>query len=170
MRTTPLIEFPSDGSFEDSGEGGTFCLLIVPAPRGSDTPDDRTGAGEITVMAPDTYVAAPGLPDEFWTPIGFTSRHKPDWCVLRDAAKELGGNGRADLAGAVTRARSRDDFSLGVQAALRLGSTERSLWNPKEGVYWAAGETDLTPAGRALYDGLRAAYGVTPVILTGLDT
>ena len=62
-----------------------------------------------------------------------------------------------------------DDASTSLLFAAHIGSTPESLWNADDG-YFTANRDDLTEAGRALYESVKAAYGIDPVLVTCLDT
>ena len=51
-----------------------------------------------------------------------------------------------------------------------MGSTSRSLKDRTNGAFWEAAWGDLTPGGILLMDRLNIAFGITPDLLTFLDT
>ena len=63
-----------------------------------------------------------------------------------------------------------DRASPPLRAAVFPGSTSASLWDEGAGNYWCASPDDLTEDGKVLYDTLRRANGVEPLLLTFLGT
>lgn len=161
METKNLVNFDVPGDhLEDSGEGGLFAIMVVPEPEGYDTMchvDAKT-----VILRPDVCVSEHR--NALWEPWehGRMTNGK--------AYQQLTQAGMEELARWALMTTSDHDLSLPLLASAFLGSTCHSLWNARQSAYWTAGVDDLTEQGKTLYDSLKAAYGVEPLILTFLDT
>lgn len=171
---TELIEFPeyTDGRYRDSHVGGLFVMLFIPEPENWN--HQCYVDVNIEATSPDVLVYATG-DEDFW-PNSWSGGtvYNPPWKIeqkvidlVRAAAPADEPN---DMLQWVIRARSADRTSVPMLVAMHLGSDHRSLWDENNGHYWYGTYKSLTEAGRALYDSLRAAYGIDPIIATFLDT
>jgi hypothetical protein len=158
-----LINIPSGGVYEDSGEGGLFVMLVVPQP--DDWGHNCHVDVNITLSSPDVCI---GDQHRLW---GEGRRDTVDaWRNQLKAQKALDEAGKGDLAIWALQARNPQDDSVPVLAAVHLGSTSESLWDEHKSRYWRAEKDNLTFAGFVLYARLQAAFGVEPLIMTFLDT
>jgi hypothetical protein len=185
-----LLTFPScdDGRYTDSGEGGQYVMLAVPAPEGY--VDNCCVDVSISLSLPDVCNSPTDLWDEYhrnedrgkWRHQGdiyryLTRRAEDATSVTQDATvtppwvREFHhGLEYKEWASWVIRAIDHDHLSRHVLAAVHLGSSCHSLWNESAGRYWVASETDLTASGALLRYTLKSAFNVEPVLLTFLDT
>jgi hypothetical protein len=160
-----LITFTRDDgeTYEDSGEGGIYVELLVPEPevwKHNCTID----GGVIEVSRPDSLVhQTDDLP--IWAPWDSMGDHH-DF----EIQELLQNSGRRDLVRRVIGSRPTMDSSTPMLAALHLGSTSHGLRNVRTGQQWAAEYEDLTILGKMLYNTLKSAYDIEPVIVTMLDT
>lgn len=159
-----LITFPSESEcLRDSGEGGLFVMMVVPEPK------DRNNACSVDVSI---FVTRPNVcvspeRNQFWMSHG---DHRRSFRSQMELSAFIQKTGNTEWKRWMFNAHSEDDLSDPVLVAIHLGSTGLSLYDEHEGSYWNATKEDLTPAGKALYEALEAAYGVAPVLLTFLDT
>lgn len=173
------------GEWRDSFEGGQYVMLIAP-----ESPDYRHNCHvdvNIQLSMPDVCQSE----NDLWVnrDHGETWRHSGDlYHYLRNRAEETTGvitdkpapewykrfrGGRPDYrewARWALRAISPEDLSRSVLFAAHLGSSPHSMYNETGGFYWTATLENLTDTGRALYDVVKATYGVEPLLLTFLDT
>ena len=152
-----MINFPSEG-YEDSGEGGLFVMMVVPEP--DYFPHQCVVDGRITISQVDVEVSRTGLWRPYsWNSEGNRKRRRVDDIIRKEDE---------DLFIWSTRLVNMDDASRSLLFAAHMGSTGESLVNAHG--HFTATVDHLTPAGRALYDAVRAAYGIDPVLVTCLDT
>lgn len=169
-----LVKFPGwdDPGYRDSGEGGLFVMLFVPEPEG--WTDNCHVDVAIEATRPDVLVH-PRTKDGLWSRWDSNSPDS-DWRIqqkLYDLLREHGrpeGNDPNPMMRWVMTARSYDDLSANMLVAMLLGSTSGSFYSEHNSSYWYATPENLTEAGRALYDGIKAAYSVDPILATFLDT
>lgn len=155
-----LINFPGEGYWEDSGEGGQYVMLVIPMPN------DYTFHCSVDMSILMTRPDVCHTPNELWEPYHY---HTSGYKKSIQAAEVLRDVGESDLAQWACQRYSHDELSTSVLAAVHLGSSCRSLVNGTVG-YWTASYDDLTSAGRILWDTLKNVYGVEPMLLTFLDT
>jgi hypothetical protein len=167
----PLVNFPDfcPIGYTDMGEGGLYSMLVVPEP------EDWTNNCHVDVQTfltrPDAPVTA-DLNRQVWEP----SNHGADgdWMIQSRVLTHFGRDKGecADNAAWqwVARVTNPSDLSYACLASVFLGSIPWSLYNEHEGHFWYAQYEDLTQAGKAVYNGLKAAYGVEPLLFTFLDT
>ena len=160
--TTDLIRFPGNGNQHyRPTDDGLFVLLAVPKPEGW-----QYGCMvdvDICLSSPDATV---DVPADIWEPFDYEESGYRKSFQAKDALDAAGHPGLGNWA---LRTTSPDQWSSSMLAALHLGSGQ-ALWDDREGRLWSPTVDDLTDAGRVLYDGLQAAYGITPVLITCLDT
>lgn len=154
-----LVTFPSGGVYEDSGEGGLYVMMVVPEPNGFR--HNCHVDGIITISEVDVEVTNSGLWRQPWV-------DSPD-SENRRRLDDIVWTADRDLWVWSTRLVNTDDASTPLLFAAHIGSTPESLWNADDG-YFRANRDDLTEAGRALYESVKAAYGIDPVLVTCLDT
>jgi hypothetical protein len=159
-----LIRFPDLAHYRDTGEGGVFVLLAVPEPSGYSHGCHVDVS--INLSAPDACLNS-DLRNAVWQPFDY---HKSGYKKAFQAKDALDAAGQPELGAWALQTTSPDDWSANLLAAVHLGSSPHSLWSEQQGAYWTATVDDLTDAGLALHDGLRAAFGVEPVLITCLDT
>lgn len=180
-----LIEFPHPtADWTDSGEGGQFVMLVVPEPDGW----TNSCCVDVQIMLSQPDVCH--TPNDFWPPHdskGFLAqqglhqylryREQDAQMVVQDATATPSWAGRLprginyrEWNSWVLRAKSWDDVSKGVLAAVHMGSSHYSMWSETGGHYWTASQDDLTREGRAIRDSLQGAFEIEPVLLTFLDT
>lgn len=155
-----MISFPSPGpGFRDAAEGGMYVLLVVPYP------DDWSANCCVDAQAQISRADLCLNPGHgaLWEP------YKQGQVPFR-AYDRLKAAGMDDLARWCLRAVDPQELSVPVLVSAFLGSTSYSLVDEAADSWWTASESDLTPVGRAVWNGLRAAYGVDPLLLTFLDT
>lgn len=163
MSSVDLVNFPNDGDWEDSGEGGLYVLLVVPEP---DDWDDGCHRDVSIVMTSPDVVVTPEARD-FWDSVDHRSS---GFSKSIEASKIFKEMKRDDLNRWAMFTTSPEDYSRSVVAAMVVGSTPCSLYSDRDGHYFDAAYEDLKPEGKALFDGLRAAYAIEPVLITFLDT
>ena len=136
-----------------------YVLLVVPYP------DDWSANCCVDAQAKISRADLCLSPEQgvFWEPY----RQGREPFRLHGRLKAAGLN---DLALWALEAVDSQELSVPVLASVFLGSTSHSLVDEAAGSWWTASESDLTPVGRAVWSGLRAAYGVEPILLTFLDT
>lgn len=160
---TALLSFPTSGElWRDTYEGGLFVMLFVPQPEGFE--HECHVDVEITASSPDAMVS-PG--NELW-PERYNYRERME--EKFSVAAVLRKHGEAGMEVWAWNAACDDDHSVGMLAAVHLGSTHEALYSTCGHGMWSAGYEDLTQAGKALYDTLKAVWGIEPVICTFLDT
>ena len=155
-----LVTFPSGGVYEDSGEGGLYVMMVVPEPNGFW--HNCHVDGIITVSEVDVEVTNSGIwQSSPWESADSKKRRRLD-DIVRKADREL----------YVWSAKlvNMDDASTPLLFAAHMGSTPESLWNAHRSEYFTANVDHLTHEGRALYESVKAAYGIDPVLVTCLDT
>lgn len=163
---TDLVRFPAydNPAYRDSAEGGLFVMLLIPEPENHS--DNCVVDVNITVSSPDVCVNRADI-EGIWQPYDY---RMSGFQKSIEAGKALEAAGRADLATWAIRTTSPDETSGSMLAALHLGSDSGSFWCEQQGAYWSATVADLTDAGADLYNSLAAAYGITPILVTCLDT
>lgn len=162
MLKREMVRFPSEGDgLEHSGEGGIYVIMVVPEPWEHDGHNAHVDV-HATLSRPDVCLSARRT--EIWEPY--------DHAKLGSGRvyQALTAKGENELAQWALRATHDSEISAPLLASVFLGSSGVPLWSSDLSAYWTAGVDDLTEAGKALYDGLKAAYGVEPVLLTFLDT
>lgn len=167
-----MINFPDKG-YEDSGEGGLFVMLVAIRPMTEEGYPDISKWDDhchvdvhITLPSPDVCVS--DARRDMWEPYDCRSSGTDR---MFEVGKILEKEKRPELMQWVYGTRSHLDESVELLAALHLDSTCLSLCSEKKyGGYFDAGYDDLTDKGRAIYDALKAAYGIEPTLLTFLDT
>lgn len=149
--------------WRDAGEGGMFVWLVVPAPNHPrhECHVDST----LHLTSPDVLITKDTA--ELWVPY---RRHRDSDAHLQEEAKgALWAAGKEELANWTDRVMNADEMSTDLLAAVFLGSTMTCPVHEQAG-WWEAGYGDLTQAGKVLFDTLKAAFKVEPLILTFLDT
>jgi len=159
-----LVEFPPCAgmtNLRDSGEGGLFVWLVVPEPENASY--DCHVDTRVNMTLPDVCLTQQDL----WVPYRF---REMDARLEQDARTFLKEQGKEELAHWTGRVINSDEMSSDLLAAVFIGSTGSSIYDEGAGRYWEASYDDLTAAGQALYQGLKAAFGTEPKLLTFLDT
>lgn len=155
-----MISFPPPGpGLTDAKEGGMYVLLVVPYPGGWS--ENCAVDAQAQISRADVCLS-PGQ-SALWEP--YRQGREPFRAYDR-----LKAAGMDDLARGYLRLVDPDELSVPVLASVFLGSTSCSLVDEAADDWWTASESDLTSVGRAVWGGLRAAYGVEPLLLTFLDT
>lgn len=158
------INFPAPGGcMSDSGEGGMFVMMVVPEPKGLDLGHACHVDVHILLTQPDVCVSRER--NEVWE-----AYDSDAWRTEMELSQFIQKQGKLEWKRWMFHAHSGDRLSDSVQAAIHLGSTSYSLYDEHQGAYWTATKDDLTLVGKTLYNALEEAYGVTPLILTFLDT
>lgn len=167
-----MVNFPEEsGEWRDSGEGGLWVTLIVRKPENHsyfahvDTP--------IVLSEPDVCVS-PRRRNGLWEEFDY-SRNSPrkEWDNAQHklmTADEFKVREFDFLRRFALQATAPWHHSEEVLAAVQMGSTGLSLWSESVGRYFYATYDDLTPTGKSIYDGLKAAFGAAPELYTFLDT
>lgn len=163
MSSVDLVNFPIDGRWEDSGEGGLYVLLVAPEP--DDWADSCHRDVSIMMTLPDVVLTPEAK--GFWQSCDYRTS---GFTRSIEAAKIFKEMKRPDLDRWAMWTSSPEDFSRAMVAAMVVGSTPCSLYSERDGHYFDATYEDLKPEGKALFDGLRGAYGIEPVLITFLDT
>lgn len=161
-----LIRWPGgDDRYHDTGEGGLFAWMVVPAEADKPGVDNCAVDTHLYLTRPDVMVShAP----EMWEPSDYRNTGWDRIERARDALKTLPGHEEA--AEGLVEVMGRDELSQALRAAVFLGSTPCS-YNRNNGTgYFQATAEHLTLEGLRIYDGLQFAFGTTPQILTFLDT
>lgn len=159
-----LIKFPQvGGAWQDSGEGGMYIYAVILRP--ADHQDNCTVENGIVLTPPD-YPVSDIRP--FWgSPEDTFREHR----IRDEAARLMEQQGRVSAGITVRGLLSRDSLSAEMLAAVFMGSTRTSLMAADGSeAYWQAGWGDLTPKGGQVVHHLRDAFGITPALLTFLDT
>lgn len=161
-----MVNFPGgNDSYEDSGEGGLFVVMVVPQPESWQDNCHVDVIAATRLSRPDVCVSPEG--HELWEP---WEHRKNDADKQSQAHQLLTEHGQPVLASWALRARNWDEFSVSMLAVIHVGSTSRSLWHAGRQEYWQAEYRDLNPLGARIHTGLHAAFGVEPLLLTFLDT
>lgn len=164
-----MVNYPDGGDWEDSGEGGLYSMLVVVKP----VEEDGQAWAEfchvdvvISLPAPDVCVSMERT--DLWEPR--SDYRDSGFARMMDAGNILKKENQPRLMQWVYGTRSHLDESVELLSANHIGSTSQSLWSPSRGSYFEAGYGDLTEQGRAMFDAMKAAYGIEPLLLTFLDT
>lgn len=161
--TNELIKFPEVGeTWEDTGEGGMYVYAVAPRPVGFK--DNCTVENSIVLTKPDAPVS--DIRDFWGDPQSAATEEK----ARTEAARLMDREGFVVQAATVRSLVSLDSLSVDMLAAVYMGSTSRSLKDVTNGIFWEAAWEDLTPGGVLLMDRLNIAFGITPHLLTFLDT
>lgn len=161
--SSELIRFPNaGGTWEDTGEGGMYVYAVVPRPV--DFADNCTVENSIVLTPPDAPVS--DIRD-FWGDPGTAAEER---AARNDAARLMDREGFSVKAASVRSLVPLDSLSMDMLAAVYMGSVSRSLKDRTSGAFWEANPGDLTSAGVRLLGQLHDTFGVTPTLLTFLDT
>jgi hypothetical protein len=158
-----MVSFPAETEcLRDSGEGGLFVVMVVPEPEEG---VNHNCSVDVQILMTRADVCVSSRERDFWA-----HNSRESWNSKTELDQHIAKTGNIDWKRWMFHAYSGTDLSFPMQAAVHLGSTGMSLYDEHKGSYWNATKEDLTPAGKALYEALKAAYGVAPVLLTFLDT
>ena len=160
---TPLIRWPEIGSeFRDGGENGMYIMLVVPQPN--------EWVRECVEESPITLMGIPDAPlsdtQDLWNREDASEQHKAldkAYNALKDKSDEVSAREMYSMI-------PQDDLSVQMLAAIELGTTSVTYMSEALDDYWQATIKDLTLAGQVLHNTLELAFGITPRILTFLDT
>jgi hypothetical protein len=179
-----MLDWPT-GAYEDSGEGGMFAWMVIQEEYRTPVPADSPYAeasdnchvdvaaylsrSRLMLDRPDVCVSPERT--QLWEPFDYRNSWFEKSGEIRKRLKlNLDNEKDRNLSGGLMRTLGQDDISMPLLAAVFLGSTGASMWDPAKHEYFTAQYGHLTQNGKTLYDGLRLAYGVEPTLLTFLDT
>lgn len=158
-----LIKFPEAGKgWGDTGGGGMYVYVVVPRPV--DFKDNCTVENSPALTALDYPVSHIR---DFW---GGPKTAAEEEAARDNAARLMDREGFAMKAATMRSLVSLDSLSADMLAAVYMGSTSRSLKSLADGTFRETAWGDLTPSGILLMDRLNIAFGITPTLLTFLDT
>lgn len=155
-----LVNFPSGGVYEDSGEGGLFVMMVVPEPE--EFRHNCHVDGIISISEVDVEVTNSGL----WQPYSWHSADNEKRRNMDNILQKEDQN----LFIWSTKLVNMEDASSSLLFAAHMGSTPESLWDAHQGEYFTATVDHLTIEGRVLYEAVRGAFRIDPVLITCLDT
>lgn len=165
-----LINWPvNDTRYQNSGEGGLYAYLVVPADGGVSR--DTGGCCVCTyayLTRPDVCLSPEGI--GIWDEVPESEEWPLPPSPLHEAREELEKAGHKHTADKLSNFLSYDTLSEALDVVIFLGATDRALITEETGTYFTATPDDLTPAGRTIYDTLAKEHVNRPVLLTFLDT
>ena len=162
---TGCVNFPVNiPVYRNSREGGMFVRLVVE--EDAQEPTLICSGGENHIMMDEYLVGTDDLQHKY--PTWQDSRRETERQRLRHFPRLEDEHVTWE-----SRERALNRYrSISYMAVLTLGSTGWSGYDDREpGGYWTCRYGDLTPEGRAMYDGLKATYpGARMTLQTWLDT
>lgn len=161
-----FITWPAhDPQWRDDGQGGLYTWLVVPGPASyEDGPMRSNGGCCVDVWPTLNRPDAPVTRTELWG--------EYDWRRGHDEGKiyNLVQEHLPQHLDWVQSQTDRRDQSSDVLAAVFLGATSAAYYSDTLGRQFEVLYQHLTPAGKALYNSLRAAFRTEPLLVTLLDT
>lgn len=134
-------------------------MMVVPEPE--DFAHHCHVDGVITISEVNVEVTRSGI----WEPYSWNSIDNEKRRRLDDIVEKADENLFIWSAKLV----NMEDQNSSLLFAGHMGSTSESHWDTAKREYWTATKGDLTPEGRALYEAVKGARGVEPLLITCLD-
>lgn len=169
-----LIDWPvGDPRWTDSGEGGLYAYLVVPAYEEVSRSTGGCCVCTYTYLTrPDVCVSPEEDANRVWQPAPEFGEGSSEH--LHNARQKLEAAGHKKAAHNLTGLLGHDQLSRELDVSIFLGATDQALHDPATDddgrVYFHATWEHLNFSGRALHALLKREHVHEPIILTFLDT